>query len=142
MNARFFPSAARPRFRFWLGAVLGLAAVFFIGVRLLFIGTEVACAQVAPGRDEPGPQLRCAFQVAAPREAVWAAFTGTGEPRPYYFDAVLEAEMRPGGRWRFLTDDRERLLAGGEVLAIESPRRFEHTFLGRRISTIPRAASR
>ncbi len=54
--------------------------------------------------------------------------TRTGEPRPYYFDAVLEAEMHPGGRWRFLTDDLERLLAGGEILAIDPPRRFEQSF--------------
>ena len=44
-------------------------------------------------------------------------------PRPYYFDAVLQARLEPGGRWRFVTDDQARLLAGGEVLAIDPPHR-------------------
>ena len=77
---------------------------------------------------DAGPALRCAFEVAAGREAVWAAFVATGEPRPYYFDAVLQADLRPGGRWRFVTDDLQRLLAGGEILALERPRRFAQTF--------------
>ncbi len=37
--------------------------------------------------------------------------------------------MRPGGRWRFVTDDRQRLLAGGEILALEPPRRFVQSFV-------------
>ena len=111
--------------RLVLGAVLSLAALLVLGVAYLFSGSEVACAEAARAED---PQLRCAFVVAAPPEAVWEAFTRTGEPRAFYFDAVLEAEMRPGGRWRFVTDDRQRLLAGGEILTIEPPRRFVQTF--------------
>jgi uncharacterized protein YndB with AHSA1/START domain len=71
--------------------------------------------------------LLVGLAVATP-DAVWEALTRVGEPRPYYFDAVLEAEMRPRGRWRFVTDDRERLLAGGEILVLEPPRRFEQSF--------------
>lgn len=108
-----------------LAAALGLAAVVAGGSILLFTGSDVACREESAAGS---PRIRCAFEVAAAPEVVWEALTGTGEPRSYYFDAVLEAEMRPGGRWRFLTDDRERLLAGGEILAIEPLRRFEHTF--------------
>ncbi|MFQ5528532.1 MAG: SRPBCC domain-containing protein [Thermoanaerobaculia bacterium] len=104
---------------------MGLAALFVLGVGYMFSGSEVACTEAERAEDI---HLRCAFVVAAPPEAVWEAFTRTGEPRAFYFDAVLEAEMRPGGLWRFVTDNRERLLAGGKILALERPRHFAHTF--------------
>ena len=105
---------------------LGLVAAVVLGAVLLFTGSEVTCDQLE--EEARGPWLRCAFEVAAPRDAVWQAFTRTGEPQRHYFDAVLEAELRPAGRWRFVTDDRERLLAGGEILVVDPPRRFEQTF--------------
>lgn len=107
-------------------ASLALAAALALGAAFLFTGSAVECAEVAG--EGGGPALRCAFEIAASPETVWRAFTATGVPRPYYFDAVLEAQMRPGGRWRFVTDDRERLLADGEVLAVEPPHLFRHTF--------------
>lgn len=100
-------------------------ALVAAGGVLLFTGSPVGCAE-EPAAD--GPALRCAFEVAAAPQSVWAAFVGTDEPRPYYFDAVLQADLRRAGRWRFVTDDRQRLLAGGEILVLEPPRRFAHTF--------------
>ncbi len=117
----------RSKSRFWrrlLVAAVSIPVLVVLGAAFLFSGSEVICAELV----DDGPRLRCAFDVAAPPEALWEAFTRTDEPRPYYFDAVLQAEMRTGGRWRFVTDDRERLLAGGEILTLEPPRRFEHTF--------------
>ncbi len=118
------PRASRLR-RLALGIGLGLAAILLLGALLLRSGSEVHCATEGSPDD---PRLRCGFDVAASPPAVWRAFTGTDEPRAFYFDAVLQAELRPGGRWRFVTDDRERLLAGGEIVALEPPRRFVHTF--------------
>lgn len=118
------PRRGRFRRRLVAAAVilLGLAAGLYL---LLTSGVGVRC-------DEAGSsgalELRCSFDIAAPPEAVWQAFTRTEEPRPYYFDAVLQGRLESGGRWRFVTDDRARLLAGGEVLAIDPPQRFEHTF--------------
>jgi hypothetical protein len=106
----------RLHWRFVLGAILGIAALLVLGAGYLFTGSEVTCAESEPNEDI---QLRCSFVVVAAPEAVWEAFTRTGEPRAFYFDAVLEAEMRPGGSWRFVTDDRERLLAGGKILTLE-----------------------
>lgn len=104
------------------------------GALALFSGSTVACAEQG---GDAGPALRCAFEVAADREAVWAGFVATGEPRPYYFDAVLQAELRPGGRWRFVTDDLQRLLAGGEILVLEPPRRFAQTFAAADLDDAP-----
>lgn len=106
-------------------AVLGLAVALGLGAAWLFTGSEVVCDELD---DATGPSLRCVFELAESPEAVWAAFTRTEEPRRYYFDAILQAEMRPGGRWRFVTDDRRRLLADGEIRMLEPPRRFEQSF--------------
>ena len=114
------------RWRRLTAIVLGAIAALVLGAAWLFTGSEVGCEEL--DNDGGGPELRCEFSVAAPPEAVWRAFTTTEEPRRHYFDAVLEAEMRVGGRWRFVTGDRERLLAGGEILAFEPPWRFEQTF--------------
>ena len=104
---------------------LAFAALGLLGSVLLFSGSEVECVE---GAAERGLELRCDFDVAASPLAVFEAFTATGEPRPFYFDAVLEAEMRAGGRWRFVSEDLKRLLASGKVVVIEPPRRFVQTF--------------
>lgn len=110
-----------------LAAVVGMAAT---GAVFLFSGSEVSCVETSLDRTDPeaGVALACAFEVAAPPEAVWARLTETNRPLPHYFDAVLEAELRPGGRWRFVTEGRDRLLAGGTVLAVEPDRRLVQTF--------------
>ena len=105
-----------------LGAMLAL----LLGTLWLFSGSQVRCEELA---DAHGSNLlSCVFEVAAPPETVWQALTRTDVPNPHYFDAVLQAEMWPGGRWRFVTDDLERLLADGEILVFEPPRRFQQTF--------------
>ncbi len=105
-------------------AALVIGGLVVLGPVLLFTGSVVGCEEL----EDAAPALRCVFTVAAPPEKVWEAFTTTDEPQRHYFDAVLQAEKWPQGRWRFVTGDRRRLLAGGEILAFEPPRRFEQTF--------------
>ena len=132
------PTAARRRLPYLHLAAAALAVAVVLGYLFLFGGSRVRCAETG-SRQEPA--LRCRFDVAAPREAVWEAFTLTETPRPHYFDAVLEAEMRPGGRWRFVTDNRARLLAGGEILTLEPPRRFVHSFAAADLDDLPSRVS-
>ncbi len=107
-------------------ALLGVGLALLLGTAWLFSGSRVRCEELA---DAYGSSfLSCAFEVAASPETVWQAFTRTDVPNRHYFDAVLQAEMRPGGRWRFVTDDLERLLAEGEILMLEPPRRLQQTF--------------
>ncbi|MDY7092156.1 MAG: SRPBCC domain-containing protein [Acidobacteriota bacterium] len=107
-------------------ACLGAALALLLGIVWLFSGSRVPCEELV---DTDGSSLlSCEFEVAASPETVWQALTRTDVPNPHYFDAVLQAEMRPGGRWRFITDDHERLLAEGEILRLEPPRRFQQTF--------------
>jgi uncharacterized protein YndB with AHSA1/START domain len=111
-----------------------LAALGILGTVFLFGSSAVRC--VESGALE-APELRCAFDVRAPAAEVWLAFTRTETPQIHYFDAVLQAELRPGGRWRFVTDDRARLLAGGEILELEPPRRFAQSFAAADLSDPP-----
>ncbi|MEM8960795.1 MAG: SRPBCC domain-containing protein [Acidobacteriota bacterium] len=105
---------------------LGVALALPLGATWLFSGSQVRCEELP---DPHGSSLlQCVFDVAASPETVWQTFTRTDVPNPHYFDAVLQAEMRPGGQWRFVTDDLERLLAEGEVLMLEPPKRFQQTF--------------
>ncbi len=125
LNTARQPSNTARRLRRLIVAAVMLVAVFVAGSAWLFSGSVVPCEEL-PSAD--GLSLRCTFEVLASAEETWDAFTLVGEPRRHYFDAILEAEMRPGGRWRFVTDDRKRFLAGGEILEIDRPRRFLHTF--------------
>ena len=127
--------AHRKRLLGCLAAVL--VGVFFavvLGAAFLFSGSQVGCDEVSEGAY---PELQCRFEVAAPRQAVWDALTRTGEPHAYYFDAVLEAEKRAGGRWRFLTDDRKRLLADGMIFELDPPRRLQQSFRAADLADAP-----
>ena len=91
----------------------------------LFSDSVAGCERAGT---DAAPELRCAFDVAVPRQEVWTAFVETEVPRSYYFDTVLQAELEVGGRWRFVTEDRERLLASGEIVELEPPTRLALTF--------------
>lgn len=107
------------------GIAAALAAIVTLGAVTLFTGSTVDCSELG---EADAPRLRCEFEVGAAPGTVWEAFTRTEEPRPHYFDAVLQAQLKPAGRWRFVTADRQRLLAGGEILVLEPPRLFAQTF--------------
>jgi uncharacterized protein YndB with AHSA1/START domain len=112
-------------------AAVGFAALLVWG---LFSGSAAGCERAGT---EAAPELRCAFEVAAPREEVWTAFVETEVPRSYYFDTVLQAELETGGRWRFVTEDRGRLLASGEIVELEPPSRLELTFAAADLEDAP-----
>ncbi len=72
----------------------------------------------------------------APRDLVWAAFTDPDRiPRwwgPHGTTAtVVEMDVRPGGRWRFISraPDRDDVPFMGEYLEVEAPARFKQTFI-------------
>lgn len=117
-----------------LGLALAAAGLAVVLAWTLFSGSAVDCERAG---SEAAPELRCAFEVAAPREAVWAAFVETEVPRSFYFDTVLQAELEAGGRWRFVTEDRGRLLAGGEVVAVEPPARLVLSFAAADLEDAP-----
>jgi uncharacterized protein YndB with AHSA1/START domain len=113
-----------------------VAAVAFAALLawLLFSDSAAGCERDGTAA---APELRCEFEVAAPRQEVWTAFVETEVPRPYYFETVLQAELDAGGRWRFVTEDRGRLLASGEVVELEPPARLVLTFAAADLKDAP-----
>jgi uncharacterized protein YndB with AHSA1/START domain len=72
----------------------------------------------------------------APRTTVWEAFTSPALiPRwwgPHGTTTeVVEMDVRPGGKWRYVSraPDRDDVTFHGEYLEIEPPERFTWTFL-------------
>jgi uncharacterized protein YndB with AHSA1/START domain len=73
---------------------------------------------------------------AAPRELVWQAFTDP-EIVPRWWGphgtttTVVEMDVRPGGRWRYVSTapDREPVPFYGEYLEVDPPAAFRWTFM-------------
>ncbi len=72
----------------------------------------------------------------APRELVWKAFTDP-ERIPLWWGpqgtttTVVEMDVRPGGRWRYVSHapDREDVAFFGEYLEVDPPNGFSWTFM-------------
>jgi len=72
----------------------------------------------------------------APRERVWTAFTDP-EAIPHWWGkhgtttTVVEMDVRPGGRWRYVNraPDREDVAFYGEYLEVDPPAGFRWTFM-------------
>jgi uncharacterized protein YndB with AHSA1/START domain len=72
----------------------------------------------------------------APREQVWKAFTDP-ELVPRWWGphgtstTVAEMDVRPGGRWRYISraPDRDDVVFYGEYLEVDPPNGFKWTFM-------------
>ena len=72
----------------------------------------------------------------APRALVWRAFTDP-ELVPRWWGkhgtttTVVEMDVRPGGRWRYVnsTPDRDDVVFYGEYVEVDPPQRFAWTFM-------------
>ena len=72
----------------------------------------------------------------APRDLVWKAFV-TADLIPRWWGphgtttTVVEMDVRPGGKWRYISHapDREDVSFHGEYLEVEPPERLTWTFL-------------
>ena len=72
----------------------------------------------------------------APRERVWKAFTDPDQiPRwwgPHGTTTrVVEMDLRPGGKWRFVSSapDRDDVAFYGEYLEVDPPNGYKSTFM-------------
>lgn len=68
------------------------------------------------------------MDIEAPRAKVWRALTDPGAIQPFYFNSLLEAQLRPGGEMNYRTPDGERLIIAGKVLEIEDGSKLVHQF--------------
>lgn len=74
------------------------------------------------------PDRVVSIHIAAPVDRVWAEITKVGAVQRALFDTVLECELRPGSRLRYYSRDRKRVFVVGEVVEVDPPRRFVHTY--------------
>jgi uncharacterized protein YndB with AHSA1/START domain len=68
-------------------------------------------------------------EIRAPRERVWSELTKTGSVQLAMMNTVLAGELKPGSRLRYYSPDRKRVFVVGEVVEVDPPRRFSHTYM-------------
>lgn len=79
-----------------------------------------------PSSDLPDQVVSIHIDVSP--ERVWESITTTGRLQRALYNTVLETELRPGARLRYYSPDRKRVFIVGEVVDVEAPRRFSHTY--------------
>ena len=75
------------------------------------------------------PDHVVSIHIDVPVQRVWDEITKTGGVQRALYNTVLEAELKPGSRLRYYSPDRKRVFIVGEVVAVDPPRRFSHTYL-------------
>jgi uncharacterized protein YndB with AHSA1/START domain len=74
------------------------------------------------------PDQVASIFIAVPVERVWAEITKTGRLQRALYNTVLDTELVPGARLRYYSPNRERVFIVGEVVEVDPPRRFAHTY--------------
>jgi uncharacterized protein YndB with AHSA1/START domain len=74
------------------------------------------------------PDHVVSIHIDVPVERVWEEITKTGRVQRALYNTVLETELRPGARLRYYSPDRKRVFIVGDVIDVDPPRRFSHTY--------------
>ena len=74
------------------------------------------------------PDHVVSIHIDVPVERVWDEITKTGRVQRALYNTVLETELRPGARLRYYNPDRKRVFIVGEVVDVDAPHRFSHTY--------------
>jgi uncharacterized protein YndB with AHSA1/START domain len=74
------------------------------------------------------PDHVVSIHIDVPVERVWEEITKTGRVQRALYNTVLDTELKPGARLRYCSPDRKRVFIVGEVVAVDAPRRFSHTY--------------
>jgi uncharacterized protein YndB with AHSA1/START domain len=69
------------------------------------------------------------IEIAAPVQKVWDEITKTGRIQRALYNTVLESTLKPGAKLRYYSPDKKRVFVVGEVVEIDPPRRFVHTYV-------------
>ena len=78
--------------------------------------------------NDMGSDVVYSIDIAMPREAAWRELTKTGEVQYPMFNAVLETDWEPGSKMLYYKPDRTMVFVVGEVVEVEAPSRFVHTY--------------
>ena len=69
------------------------------------------------------------IDIAAPVRKVWDEITKTGRIQKALYNTVLESTLQPGAKLRYYSPDRKRVFVVGEVLEVDPPHLFKHTYV-------------
>ena len=75
------------------------------------------------------PDHVVSIRINVPRQKVWDEITKRGPVQRPLYNTILEADLKPGGRLRYYSPDRKRVFIVGEVVEIDPPRKFAHTYM-------------
>ena len=76
----------------------------------------------------PLPDSVISIHIPVPVQRVWEEITKTGRVQRALYNTVLECELVPGSRLRYYSPDRKRVFIVGEVVEVDPPTRFAHTY--------------
>lgn len=74
------------------------------------------------------PDHVVSIHIDVPVERVWDEITKAGRVQRALYNTVLETELRPGARLRYSSPNGNRVFIIGEVVEVEAPHRFSHTY--------------
>lgn len=74
------------------------------------------------------PEHVLSIHIDVPVQRVWDEITSTGRIQRALYNTVLECELRPGSRLRYYSPDRKRVFIVGEVVTVDPPTTFAHTY--------------
>jgi uncharacterized protein YndB with AHSA1/START domain len=66
--------------------------------------------------------------IKATPEAIWDAITKPEWTERYFHGTRVDHELRPGGAFRSYAGDGDSMVVDGEVLEVDPPRKFVHTW--------------
>jgi len=76
----------------------------------------------------PRAEYVTSIHIAVPTQRVWDEITKTGRIQRALYNTVLETDFRPGSRLRYYSPDKKRVFVVGEVIEVDPPTRFSHTY--------------
>jgi uncharacterized protein YndB with AHSA1/START domain len=74
------------------------------------------------------PDHVVSIHIAVPVQRVWDEITKTGRVQKSLYNTVLDTELRPGAKLRYYSPNRKRVFIVGEVVDVQPPHRFSHTY--------------
>jgi uncharacterized protein YndB with AHSA1/START domain len=74
------------------------------------------------------PDHVVSIHIAVPVQKVWDEITKTGRVQRALYNTVLDTQLRPGAKLRYYSPDRKRVFIVGEVVAVDPPHTFSHTY--------------
>ena len=74
------------------------------------------------------PDHVLSIHIAVPVQRVWDEITKIGHVQRPLYNTVLDTELRPGAPLRYYSPDRKYVFIVGEVVEVEPPHRFSHTY--------------